>query len=71
MIIPGINDSDANLKKITEFIAGIDKKIPWHISRFFPAYKMDNISPTPKESLNRAAQIGRAAGLKHVYIGNV
>jgi len=71
LIIPGLNDSDTNLKAIARFIAGIDKKIPWHISRFYPAYKLFAALPTPIESLNRAEKIGKSAGLKHIYIGNI
>ena len=71
LLIPGINDSDANLKKIAKFIADLSLKIPWHISRFFPAYKKQDVSPTPLKSLNRAEKIGRDSGLKHIYIGNI
>lgn len=71
LIISGINDSDTNLKKIAKFIASLDKNIPWHLSRFFPAYKMNDIESTPLATLKQAKKIGRDAGLKYVYIGNV
>lgn len=71
LLIPVINDSSANLKKIATFIADLDKNIPWHLSRFFPAYKIHDTPPTPLATLKHAGQIGRAAGLKHIYIGNV
>lgn len=71
MIIPTVNDSEKELKKAAQFIASIDKKIPWHISRFFPAYKMVDLSPTPSETLQKAKQIGEKAGLKNVYLGNL
>ena len=71
LIIPEVNDSDANLKKIAKFIADTNKNIPWHISRFFPAYKMNDTPPTSLKSLNRAAAIGQQAGLEHIYIGNI
>lgn len=71
LLIPRINDSDVNLKKIAQFIAGLDKNIPWHLSRFSPAYKMNDIDPTPLATLKQAGEIGHTAGLKHVYIGNV
>ena len=71
LIIPGINDSDTNLKKISKFIADLSPEIPWHISRFFPAYKMADTPPTPLKSLDRAAAIGQQAGLEHIYIGNI
>jgi len=71
LIIPGVNDSDANLRKISKFIADLSPEIPWHISRFFPAYKMADTPPTPLKSLDRAAAIGQQAGLEHIYIGNI
>ena len=71
LIIPGVNDSDANLRKISKFIADLSPEIPWHISRFFPAYKMADREPTPISSLKRAKKIAESAGLKHIYIGNI
>ncbi|MFH1375187.1 MAG: AmmeMemoRadiSam system radical SAM enzyme [Patescibacteria group bacterium] len=70
LIIPGENDSTEELTQIAEFIASIDENIPWHISRYFPAYKFTN-PPTPVKTLEHAAKIGKAAGLKHVHLGNV
>lgn len=72
LVIPGINDKPGELRDVTQFIfheLGADT--PWHISRFFPAYKMTNVSPTPIETLLRAREIGLAEGLKYVYIGNM
>ena len=43
---------------------------PWHVSRFFPAHRMTDVPPTPLETLRLAADIGREAGLAHVYVGN-
>jgi len=71
LIIPDENDDDENLKKIANFIAKIDKNIVWHISRFFPCFKMADKNITPIETLNKAKKIGEMAGLKYVYIGNV
>jgi len=71
LVIPGENDSDEELQQIAEFIAGIDKNIPWHISRFFPTYKMMDKEITSYASLERAREIGKAVGLKYVYVGNV
>ena len=59
------------LKKIADFIAGIDKEIPWHISRFYPHYKMQDVAPTDTAVLKKAADIGKKAGIKYIYIGNV
>jgi pyruvate formate lyase activating enzyme len=71
LIIPGKNDSDEELKKIAAFLAGIDEEMPWHISRFFPQYKYDDVLPTPIERINTAVQIGKEEGLKYIYPGNV
>jgi pyruvate formate lyase activating enzyme len=71
LIIPGVNDSEKELEKIAEFIAKIDKNIPWHISRFFPNYKMLDKSITGLGILEKAREIGIKAGLKFVHIGNV
>jgi len=72
LIIPGINDDDGELKDAANFVAeelGVDT--PWHISRFFPDYKMTDVPPTPVETLDRAREIGLEAGLRYVYVGNV
>ncbi|MGM0441316.1 MAG: AmmeMemoRadiSam system radical SAM enzyme [Elusimicrobiota bacterium] len=71
LIIPGENDSDRELEDIAGFIAGVDKNIPWHISRFVPQYKYDNVASTPVGILEKAIDIGKDAGLKFIYLGNV
>ena len=71
LIIPGLNDSDQELRDIADFIKGIDPEMPWHISRFHPTYKMTDISPTPASTLHKARQIGLDVGLAHVYEGNI
>ena len=71
LVLPGQNDSPEELKKIAEFLAGVDKAIPWHISRFHPQYKMDDLDSTPVRTLQQAYEIGKQAGLKYVYLGNV
>ena len=71
LIIPDINDSEKELTQIAEFLAKIDKNIPWHISRFFPAYKMMSSAITPIKTLELATQIGKKAGLKYVHLGNI
>ncbi|HOY39276.1 MAG TPA: radical SAM protein, partial [Bacteroidales bacterium] len=42
-----------------------------HFSRFFPAYKMKDVPPTPVETIEQACDIARKAGIKYVYMGNV
>jgi pyruvate formate lyase activating enzyme len=72
LLVPGENDSDDELKRLAEFIvneAGAD--VPWHISRFHPQYKYLNSVSTPLKALERAEEIGKAAGLHYVYLGNV
>ncbi|VVB66252.1 Radical SAM superfamily protein [Candidatus Gugararchaeum adminiculabundum] len=71
LVIPGKNDSDEELKQIAEFVAGVDKSMPWHVTAFHPDYKMANVPATQKAKLERAWKIGKDAGLEYVYIGNV
>ncbi len=71
LIVPGQNDSDEELKGIADFISGVDKNIPWHISRFFPNYKFTDYQVTPEKSLKKAYSIGEKSGLKYIYAGNV
>ena len=71
LVVPGQNDSDEELSRIAQFIASVDKDIPWHISRFHADYKRLDTEDTPIDTLERAYEIGKKAGLKYVYVGNV
>lgn len=71
LVVPGLNDSDQELKNIAEFIASVGKEIPWHISRFHPDYELTSTPPTPMTTLKKAYDIGKNAGLYYVYMGNV
>ena len=71
LLIPGLNDSAEELQQIAAFIASLGKETPWHISRFYPRYKMSDMPVTDVLAIGHASQIGRAAGLKYVYSGNV
>jgi len=71
LVLPNENDSPEELKKIAEFIASIDKNIPWHLSRFHPDYKMTKKSKTDINILEKALKVGKEAGLNYVYLGNV
>lgn len=71
LIIPTHNDSENELRYIAEHIAGVNKNIPWHISQFYPTYKMTDLPRTPVETLHMAREIGLRAGLHYVYEGNV
>jgi pyruvate formate lyase activating enzyme len=70
LVVPGFNDSSDELTRTAEFIASVSDEIPWHVTAFHTDYKMDN-PDTPVETLLRAAEIGRQAGLKFVYAGNL
>jgi pyruvate formate lyase activating enzyme len=71
LIIPGYSDDDAQLKGIAAFIRSVDENIPWHVTAFYPAYKLLDVPPTPVESLRKARAIGKNAGLRYVYEGNI
>ena len=72
LLIEGQNDSDQDLKEMAEFIANdLGKQVPWHLSAFFPQYKMQDHTATKRATLERAGKIGREAGLEFVYLGNV
>ena len=71
LLIPGFNDSDDELKGLTDFLAGVSPDIPWHVTAFHKDYKMDDPDDTRPSDLVRAAEIGRKAGLRYVYAGNL
>jgi pyruvate formate lyase activating enzyme len=71
LIIPGRNDDEGQLRALAGWIVEtLGVETPWHVSRFFPAYRMPDVPPTPLATLRRAADLGREAGLVHVYVGN-
>jgi len=72
LIVPDENDSDNSLKSIANFITNeLGNDTPWHISAFYPHYKMTYKNRTPAQSIQRAFDIGKASGLKYIYKGNV
>jgi len=71
LIIPGFNDDRGSLEFIASFVASVDPAIPWHLSRFFPSFKMSDRPPTPVQTLEMAERVGKEAGLNYVYVGNV
>ncbi|MDH5202418.1 MAG: AmmeMemoRadiSam system radical SAM enzyme [Nitrospirota bacterium] len=71
LIIPDHNDSEEDLRNIAEFINSVDPFMPWHVSQFYPTYKLTDKPRTPVKTLRRAREIGFEAGLNHVYEGNV
>jgi pyruvate formate lyase activating enzyme len=72
LLIPGFNDSPDEIKKQCEWIVNnVGKDAPFHISRFYPQYKMMDTAPTSMQKLEQAYEIAKGAGLNYVYIGNV
>ncbi len=71
LVVPGLNDGDEELKQIADFIAGLSCDIPWHVTAFHPDYKMTGPPRTPADTLIKAYDIGKAAGLRYVYPGNL
>ncbi len=71
LIIPELNDSEHELRQVAGFIASIDPAIPWHVSRFFPTYRMTGRPVTPAATIERAVELGHEEGLLYVYRGNV
>jgi len=70
LIIPDLNDSEEELRQVARFIKSVGEEIPWHVTAFYPAYKMRK-PPTPPETLRKAREIGLKEGLRYVYEGNV
>lgn len=71
LIIPTLNTDDDEIEKIAKFIKSIDINIPWHISAFYPTYKLTNIPPTSIKTIQKAYEIGKSVGLRYVYGGNM
>jgi pyruvate formate lyase activating enzyme len=71
LVVPGFNDSDEELRRLTEFVASVSPDIPWHVSAFHKDYKMTDPANTTPRTLVRAAQIGKEAGLRFIYAGNL
>ena len=71
LLIPGFNDSDAELRGLTGFLASVSPDIPWHVTAFHQDYRMLDAPNTTPAMLRRAADIGRQAGLRFVYAGNI
>ncbi len=72
LIIPGYNDSEESLRAIAKFIAKeLGPQVPWHVSAFYPTYKLMDVKRTSPETLARAREIGLEEGLRYVYEGNI
>jgi pyruvate formate lyase activating enzyme len=71
LLIPDLNDSEEDLRNIAGFIKSVDPYIPWHVTQFYPTYKLMDKPRTPVKTLQKAREIGFEAGLKYVYEGNI
>lgn len=71
LVVPGFNDSREELSGIARFLAGVNVELPWHVTAFHPDYRMTDKEGTGAKSLLQAANIGKEAGLRYVYAGNL
>jgi len=71
LVIPEYNDDERQLGQIARFIAGISPDIPWHLTAFYPTYKLTHVAPTSPAALRKAAGVAGQAGLRYVYLGNI
>ena len=72
LLINGKNDSTEEIRNLVEFIVNeLSREVPLHFSRAFPYYKMNEITPTERETLFKAKEIAEEFGMKYVYLGNI
>jgi pyruvate formate lyase activating enzyme len=71
LLVPGFNDSQDELTKLTGFISGVSPDIPWHVTAFHKDYKMTDPENTTPNDLLKAVEIGKRSGLRYVYAGNL
>jgi len=72
LLIPGLNDSDAELARMTEWVMDhLGSDVPMHFTAFHPDYKLLDVAPTPPATLARARRIAQASGIRYAYTGNV
>jgi pyruvate formate lyase activating enzyme len=72
LLIPGLNDDPDEIAALARWIATeLGPETPWHVSRFYPNYQLEDLPPTPVSTIQCAVEIGRGEGLRHVYAGNV
>jgi pyruvate formate lyase activating enzyme len=70
LLVPGLNDSDDELRRLTEWLASVSPDIPWHCTAFHDDYRMTGSPATEARDLVRAWEIGKRSGLRYVYLGN-
>lgn len=72
LVIPGINDHEDQLQAMVNTIKDrLGTDVPWHLSRFFPAWQMQHVSVTPLETLRLAGRMASSAGIRHIHLGNI
>ncbi|MCU0222504.1 MAG: AmmeMemoRadiSam system radical SAM enzyme [Acidobacteria bacterium] len=71
LLVPGFNDDPGQLAALARFLAGISPDLPWHVTAFRPTYRLQDRGATTPGDLARAVAIGREAGLRFVYAGNI
>jgi pyruvate formate lyase activating enzyme len=72
LLIPTQNDTSKEIAAMARWIRDyVGKETPLHFSRFHPDYRLRNLPPTPVQTLERAREIAKEAGLEYVYVGNV
>lgn len=71
LLIPGYNDDSEELRQLADFICSVGVEVPWHVTAFYPTYKLLDAPRTPIDTLRRARHIGLDAGLRYVYQGNL
>lgn len=71
LVITGKNDSPEEFKKMADFLAEVSVDIPWHLSRFYPGYRLQDVPATSPETIYRAIEIGKKAGVRYLYAGNM
>ncbi len=71
LLVPGENDAQEDLAAMARFIAGVDRDMPWHLSRFFPDFEYGDRPATPEQTVKRALALAQEAGVRYVYAGNV
>jgi pyruvate formate lyase activating enzyme len=71
LLIPGLNSDREELKQLISFILSVDETIPWHVSRFYPQYKLTDIPPTDPETIFNILETAKEMGLQYIYAGNI
>jgi pyruvate formate lyase activating enzyme len=71
LVVPGLNDSDDEIRDMARFIRGVSADIPWHLTAFHQDYRMTDHDNTSVETLIRGAELARTEGIRYVYAGNL